>query len=392
MNQRRQRDVLLPLLIALAIILVLAFQVFRPFLLTFTVAASVALLLGPLHSRLTGGLRGQGTVAAGIIVLLTTLVILLPVAISLHLLARQAIVLAEWVRPYIQPAELQHLLQRIIAERLPVLRDLLGPDEARLAPLVSRVLGQLAGFANALVQGALTGFTHIVFELLLFLLMLFFLLKDGSRLRNELRPISPFSEEQEHLIFDHLGKTVKGALQSIVVVPLVQGVMATVGFLIFGVPSPFVWGSAVILAAMVPLLGSPLGWVPACVYLFVTAETWQAVGMLVYGTVVISGIDNVVKPLLLRGAAQIHPLLGFLSILGGVLAYGLSGFLVGPVVLSLVLSAIRIYRIDVLRIERLRAAMSAALAAPAMAAPAGVAPEPGPPEPVVSETASLSRE
>ena len=71
--------------------------------------------------------------------------------------------------------------------------------------------------------------------------------------------------------------------------------------------------------------------------------------MLIYGVVVISGIDNVIKPMLLRGSAQIHPLLGFLSILGGVLVYGVAGFLVGPVVLSLVLSAIRIYRMDVLR-------------------------------------------
>ena len=71
--------------------------------------------------------------------------------------------------------------------------------------------------------------------------------------------------------------------------------------------------------------------------------------MLVYGILLISGIDNVVKPLLLQGSAQIHPMLGFLSILGGVLAYGVSGFLVGPVILSLVLSAIRIYRMEVLR-------------------------------------------
>jgi len=71
--------------------------------------------------------------------------------------------------------------------------------------------------------------------------------------------------------------------------------------------------------------------------------------MLAYGLLVISGIDNLIKPLLLRGTAQIHPLLGFLSILGGVLAFGPLGFLVGPVILSLVLSALRLYRLDLLR-------------------------------------------
>src|SRR5262249_59814122 len=95
--------------------------------------------------------------------------------------------------------------------------------------------------------------------------------------------------------------------------------------------------------------GSPVGWVPAVVYLYFDGRTWPAVGLFLFGLLLISGIDNVVKPLILRGGAQIHPLLGFLAILGGVLAFGFHGFLIGPVILSLVLSAIRIYRLDVLR-------------------------------------------
>jgi len=345
----RRLDVVTPLLVALVVILILAFQVFHPFLITFAVSASVALLLAPVHRRLTRALGARPTLAAGLIVLVTTLLILAPVVTSLHLLARQALVFFDWIRPHLQPAELERFWKETLVARVPMLREWMERSESRLAPLVSGALGQIAGAANGLLQGVLAGFTRGLFDLLLFLVMLFFLLRDGARLRSELRPISPFSDVQERQIFDHLGRTVKGALQSTIVVPLAQGVMAGLGFLLFGVPSPLVWGTAVILAAMVPILGSPLGWVPACVYLFLTAETWQWVGMLIYGIVVISGIDNVVKPMLLRGSAQIHPLLGFLSILGGVLVYGAPGFLVGPVVLSLVLSAIRIYRMDVLR-------------------------------------------
>jgi predicted PurR-regulated permease PerM len=349
MTERRGRDFYAPLLFALAVILILAFQVFRPFLISFAVSGSVALLLAPVHRRLTRGFGARPTLAAGVIVLVTTLLILVPVVTSLHLLAGQALVFFDWIRPHLQPAELERFWGETLAARFPMLRDWMERGESRLAPIVSGALGQLAGTANILLQGVLAGFTRALFDLLLFLVMLFFLLRDGARLRSELRPISPFSDAQEHQIFDHLGKTVKGALQSMIVVPLAQGVMAGLGFALLGVPSPVVWGTAVILAAMVPILGSPLGWVPACVYLFLTAETWQWVWMLIYGVVVISGIDNVVKPMLLRGSAQIHPLLGFLSILGGVLVYGVAGFLVGPVVLSLVLSAIRIYRMDVLR-------------------------------------------
>lgn len=337
------------LLVALAVLIALAFQVFRPFLLMFAVAASVGVLLAPVHRRLARSFGGRESLAAGLLVLVTTIVILVPVVVSLQLLARQALVFFEWIRPHLQPADLERFFKQTLVERLPSLRDWLGREESRVAPLLSGALAQIAGMAQGLVQGTLTGLTSVLFDLVLFLLMLFFLLRDGARLRAELRPVSPFSELQERQIFDHLGKTVKATLQSMIVVPLAQGLAAVIGFLIFGVPSPFVWGTAVALAAMVPILGSPLGWVPACVYLFFTAETWQAVGLLVYGALLISGIDNVVKPMLLQGSAQIHPMLGFLSILGGVLAYGVSGFLVGPVILSLVLSAIRIYRMDVLR-------------------------------------------
>ena len=125
--------------------------------------------------------------------------------------------------------------------------------------------------------------------------------------------------------------------------------MALLGFWMFGVPAPLLWSAMVVFAALIPLLGSPLAWVPAALYLFYDGETGRAIGLLLYGVVLISGIDNVVKPLILKGAAQIHMLLGFLSILGGLFAFGPKGLIVGPVVLSLVLSAYRIYRYDVLR-------------------------------------------
>jgi predicted PurR-regulated permease PerM len=351
MTERRRRDLLTPLLIVLAAILVLAFWVFKPFILVFAVAACVALLLAPVQKRLARLLGGRPTLAAVVLVLLTTVVILGPVLTSLFLLARQFAAFLEWVRvqPLMGPEELQRFWDDL-PQRYPGLRHWIAWLQGQVSPLVSGGLAELAGGANGLLENVLGRVTHAAVDLVLFLLMLFFLLRDGGRLRAELRPVSPFSEEQERQIFDHLERTIKGALQAVVVVPVVQGILAGIGFMMFGVPSPFVWGTAVILAATVPLVGSPLGWLPAVAYLLFRGQTGPAVGLLVYCTVVVSGIDNLIKPMLLAGTARIHPLLGFLSILGGVLAFGVFGFLIGPVVLSLVLSAIRIYRLDVLRV------------------------------------------
>ena len=367
MPERRRRDLLTPLLLALAVILVLAFWVFQPFILVFAVAACVALLLAPLQKRLAAALGGRPGAAAAVLVLVTTVMILGPVLTSLFLLARQFALFLEWIRaqPLLGPDELQRFWEEL-PQRYPGLRHWIAWLQAQVAPVLSGGLAQLAGGANSLLQNVLGRVTHAAVDLGLFLLMLFFLLRDGGRLKAELRPISPFSEEQEHQIFDHLERTIKGALQAVVVVPVMQGILAGIGFMIFGVPSPFVWGTAVILAATVPLVGSPLGWMPACVYLLLLGRTGPALGLLVYSTVIVSGSDNLIKPMLLRGSARIHPLLGFLSIVGGVLAFGVFGFLIGPVVLSLVLSAIRIYRLDVLRV--------AVTGAPAAVPPAGERP------------------
>jgi predicted PurR-regulated permease PerM len=295
-------------------------------------------------------LRGRSGLAAGLLVAVTTVAILVPAGGSLLILGQRALEFFAWLGPRLQPIEIEKLWRQTLPARFPWLESWTRSVEGQLAPVVSGALNQAVGAATTALQKTAAGFAIAVFDLVLFLLVLFFLLRDGARLRAALRPISPFNEAQEALIFEHLGKTVKGALQSLIVVPLAQGVFAVPGFLWFGVPEPVTWAVAVVLAAMVPLLGSPLGWVPAVLYLFHSgAANWQWIGMLFYGVVVISGIDNLVKPILLRESAQIHPLLGFLSILGGLVAFGVFGFLVGPVILSLVLSALRIYRLDVLR-------------------------------------------
>src|SRR6185436_16649983 len=131
-----------------------------------------------------------------------------------------------------------------------------------------------------------------------------FLLRDGDDLRDAVRGISPLTRGQETEMMNHLTNTVKGVLQSMVVVPLVQGLAALVGFLIFGVPSPVLWSVMVVLAAVIPIVGSPLAWVPAGIYLLLHGREAQGVGVLIYGTLVIATVDNIVKPLILRGAAR----------------------------------------------------------------------------------------
>jgi AI-2E family transporter len=235
MPERRRRDMLTPLLLSLAVILLLAFWFFKPFILVFAVSACVALLLAPAQKRFDKALGGKPTLAAALLVLLTTVVILIPILTSLFLLARQTALFLDWIRlqPLVGPEEMQRFWDEL-PRRYPGLKSWIAFLQAQITPILSGGIAQLAGGANGLLQNVLGRVTHAAIDLGLFLLMLFFLLRDGGRLKKELRPISPFSEEQEHQIFDHLERTIKGALQAVVVVPVIQGILAMIGFVVFG--------------------------------------------------------------------------------------------------------------------------------------------------------------
>lgn len=348
MSDRLNWRVQVPLLGFLLFALTLAFLVFRFFLLTFAVAVSVALLLSPAHRVLTRRFGGRDTVAAAVLVLVCTVVILVPVLTYGVLISQQALGLIEWLRPHLEPQAWETFWRATVPAQAPRVAKWMR-DLGWQVPDLSASIAGLASQANHYIQVFLTGAAAVLLDLLIFLMMVFFLLRDGDDLRQALRGISPFTRGQETELLDHLASTVRAVLLAMIVVPLVQGVIAYIGFQIFGVPSPLLWAVMVIFAALIPIVGSPLAWVPACLFLAATGATGRAVGLFVYGLLLISMVDNILKPLILRGAAQIHTMFGFLSILGGLLAFGPKGVVVGPVVLSLLLSAYRIYRYDILR-------------------------------------------
>ena len=339
-----------PLAVCLLLVAVLAYFVFRYFLLTFTVAGSVALILAPLQRRLTRKLGGYGSAAAGLLVLACTVVLLLPLIFFGMMLTQQAIAAFEWLRPHLEPAALEKLWRETLPARYPFLMAWVRESSGGNAvPAASEALGRLTTAVNGFLQLALVHLVAGIMDMVVFMMMLFFLLRDGAQLRDVLRGVSPLTRGQETEILDHLAKTVKGVLLSMVIVPVAQGIVSLIGFWIFGVPSPVLLSVFVFFSAMIHLIGTPLVWITTGLYLFFWVSPAKGIGMLLYGALIISTMDNIIKPMILKGAAQIHALLAFLSVLGGLYAFGAKGLIAGPVVLSLVLSAYRIYRYDILR-------------------------------------------
>ncbi len=246
------------------VILVLNFLVFRHFLVDVMVAASIAAMLGPVYDRLNRGVGGRRSLAAGLLVALTTVVILVPLTAYGLILANQAVNLFTTIRPKLEPEALRSVWNEALPARFPWIehaREWLQVDEPdpvfNVMEFVGPALSRIASGANRLVQGTVAGLTSAFFDLILFLLTLFFILRDGLKLRDELQSIAPVTPQRAKEVYVQLAKTVKGVLYSMVVVPVSQGILAMIGFALFGLPSPLFWGTMLIFGAMIPGIGSP---------------------------------------------------------------------------------------------------------------------------------------
>jgi len=348
-----RRVVLVFLGLALAVILYLSYRILSPFLEIFIVAAATASLSYPLYVRITRRLGGRANLGAALTVVLLVLVVAIPLTIYSSILSREAVNLthglnAATIQEYVNKAAERFLPERLDLKRL--VEGRLGPEGILGSSYFKEAVNRVAGAANRLVQAFVTGVASALLNFLIFFLFLFFLLRDGRALGRELMRLSPLDDAAERALFTHLTKTIRAILIGGVVVPIVQGVLAMIGFSVFGLPSPILWGSLVIIGAVIPLVGSAVIWIPATIYLALTGATWQWVGLLVYCIVVISTADNILKPVILREAANFHPLIAFVSVLGGLAAFGVFGFILGPIIASLLLSLIGIYKLEVLKL------------------------------------------
>ena len=199
--------------------------------------------------------------------------------------------------------------------------------------------------------GMVKGFTTIIFSLLLIFFITFFFFIEGDDFIKTVKALSPLDPAHNEEILGDVENTVKATLRGTIIVALIQGFLGGLGFLIFGIPSAAFWGTLMVPASVVPVVGAALIWVPGVLFLFFKGSTWAGLGMLFWGIVVIGAIDNLVKPSLMKGARYTPTIFTFFAIMGGIAYFGTVGFILGPLILSFMLSVLSIYQKTILRQE-----------------------------------------
>jgi predicted PurR-regulated permease PerM len=331
-------------LIALLLVGYLLYLVLAPFFAPLAWALFIAFLLHPLHAWLTRRLRRRPTLSAALLTLATFLLVIGPLAALGAAFGAQVGDLARKAQAFAaehKPADLYDLTS------LPVV----GPAAAWLQENAGISLAQFQAWAvegaqailkslGALGRAAFLGALGTVIGFALMMFMLFFAIRDGQRMADTVRALLPATEADKARLFTHLASVTRALVYGSGVTALVQGALVGIGFAFVGLPSPVVFGVLAALAALVPLAGTPVVWVPAVLVLAAQDRWYAALFLLIWGGFVVT-IDNFLRPWLVSGRAQIDALTVFIGVLGGVSAFGPIGVFLGPLVLALAIALVR---------------------------------------------------
>ncbi|HYE59553.1 MAG TPA: AI-2E family transporter, partial [Candidatus Kapabacteria bacterium] len=188
-----------------------------------------------------------------------------------------------------------------------------------------------------------TDSVRFIFMLFLMLYTLYYFLKEGKVLLNRIMHLSPLGHENEEVLYERFTSTARATMKGTFIIGGIQGILGALLFFITGIKGAFVWGVIMTLLSIIPGIGSFIIWFPAGIIQLALGNLWQGLTILLFGTFVISLIDNLLRPPLVGKDIQMHPLIVLFSTLGGLALFGISGFIIGPIIAALFLSVLSIY-------------------------------------------------
>jgi predicted PurR-regulated permease PerM len=308
-------------------------------------AAVLAMVLAPLQQRLTRKLRGRRKLAAGILAF-AVLVLLIGPLIGLSAFAvKEASAGVKFILETVRGEGVSGLI-----ERLPGPLDRYAAEAlARLGDLGKTIEAQLStpgGKAASAVGAALVATGSLLFQGAMMLIALFFLLAGGDALLAWMDSVSPLRRGQTRELVAEFKKVSSAVIVATLITCGVQAAAALVGYLISGVPHPIFFAIVTFFVAMIPAIGAASVCLFAALILLLTGHPYTALFLAIWGVVVVGLVDNVVKPYLIKGHAEMDGAVVFFSLVGGIAAFGMVGLLIGPLAVALFLALLRIYQRD----------------------------------------------
>ena len=330
----------------LLIILYLLYLILDPFLLALGWAAVIAIATFPIYRRLEAWLGAGGVRAPGLMTLGVFLVIVVPTVVLVGLLVQELLQVQGMIEV---KAEGQALADRVLHD--PRVAAWIERAEAVAAQANIDLRGAVVTAAKNTVTFLLGAVTAVVknvffflFQILLVLIALFFLYRDGREVDRAFWSLLTLPRARRDELRDTVENMVAAVVLGVLVTASVQALLLGLGFWVAGLPSPVLFGALALVAAMVPVVGVLLVWAPAAIYLAITADVTTTVPFVLWNALVVGGIDNVLRPMLVSGRTGLPLPLMLLGALGGLAAFGFLGLVLGPLVIALFIGVFQVQR------------------------------------------------
>ncbi len=301
-------------------------------------AATLAIVFRPVAQRITLWLNGRKTASALLTLLFILLTVIVPAMLLVSAVASEASALYERIQNGdIDPNEILDWAQ----SSLPLVPDYLaglGVDLDEVRNNVSAIAVKGSQFVGSL---ALTvGQNAVNFTVMFFLMLylLFFFLRDGSDITEALITALPLGDDRERALFAKFAEVSRATIKGTLLIGAVQGALGGLMFAFVGIDAAVFWGVMMMVLSLLPVVGASLVWGPAAVLMFINGEVGSAVFLVIFGAVAIGLIDNLLRPLLVGRDTRMPDYLVLFSTLGGLSLFGISGFVIGPVIAALFLS------------------------------------------------------
>lgn len=321
------------------------YRTMRPLFMWVGLAGFCAVLTYGPYVRLSARLGGRRRIAAALTTAGVVLVIIVPLFLTAWAVIDQGLDVAKNLQAD------GGSLEETGADGLPtaVPEAIRGPVN-RLresvpisAEQVRSGVSNLAQRAAGALTGVLAGATAVGIGLFLWILSLYYFYVDGEKWLKTVLKLVPMPERYSIAFFREFRAVSHAVFFGNILTAAAQGILGGFAFLVVGIPGAFLWGSLIFMAGILPMVGAALIWGPAGIWLIMQGRVGAGVFMLVWGVLVVGTVDNILRPILTKGQLEMHPLLVFLSIFGGLAAFGFAGIFLGPLFAALFLAAVRIY-------------------------------------------------
>jgi predicted PurR-regulated permease PerM len=342
-----KRTTIIFLSVLLLIVLGLAFVITQPFLKPFAFAIILAVVFYPLHKNILRWNKGRPGGSALLSTLLLILLFGVPSFIIAVLAANEALAAAHYLgRRSVEEGGFPSLIMALADRSLRYVGHWVDLSQYDLQAMIRANAQKLSVWLVGFGANVLSGVARFIVDSLITFVVVFFLFRDGAQWADRAGGLLPLSREQVARLYRNISDTIIANVYGILSVGVAQGVLLGIALRIIGMQSALLLGVATGFASIIPVVGSALVWVPLSIYLLVTGSLGKAMFLLIYCIVIVSSVDNIIRPWVVGGRVELHPLVLLFFIFGGVEAFGFLGLFLGPVVAS-VLAAL----FDILREE-----------------------------------------